>query len=97
MKNKVVSNVVKGNGLTKETPQTLESLAASNHMMSENLVRRLGTVLDRLQSTGEGEDGAKAQVAPQGVLGTLDRTGTELSEAVRLLYNIENVIGISLS
>lgn len=79
----------------KEAPLTIETSSNANLQMAQMLTRRLAVVLDTLQWTGEGSDGNKAESAPTGILGTLDRTGTDLSEAVRLLYNIESVIGIS--
>jgi len=86
--------VVDGPAEKNHEPTTIQSSSDANLQLARMLARRLKTVLDVLQYTGEDDD-SKADSDPTGVHATLDRTGSELSEAARLLYNIESVIGIS--
>ena len=87
-----VFSPVKG-GSVKEAPRTIEGSTLANRMMAARIERRLAIVLDRLQCSGEDGEAMK-DIEPQGILAQLDKTSDYLSESMRLLYNIESVIGI---
>lgn len=71
---------------------TIEGHTYANRDMALIILRRLRNILDTLQYSEDSEGMKDAD--PQGLLGHLEKTGDYLNESIRLLNNIEGVIGM---
>lgn len=79
---------------------TLEGCSYANKDLANIIMRRLSNILEHLHNgpTDEDyEDSMTKDSNPSGLLGHIEKTGDLLDECIRLLNNIEGVIGIEPS
>lgn len=82
---------------------TLEGRSYANKDMANSIMRRLSNILEHLHNgptddeDGMMKDGMMKDSNPSGLLGHIEKTGDLLDECIRLLNNIEGVIGIEPS